>query len=205
MKSTASVGELPDLPGFASNLSWAAVPNSAGEVEVCKGVQDFEDPPAAPRFLPWGNGWKPTITYYKKTFFLGKDIQTSNSLGISGTSTMKDLWKPSMKRKRKSRWTIICFPARCGNFWIQAIQFQRALNWAGYFIHVLWMMTLSHQHAWLIAHDSFWRADSVSWLVKSKHATCRSLFLMHDSCLHSLGLYQWFFHPRIQTLTTYMI
>jgi hypothetical protein len=66
MKSTASVGELPDLPdlpGFASNLSWAAVPNSAGEVEVCKGVQDLEDPPAAPRFLSWGNGWKPTAIY----------------------------------------------------------------------------------------------------------------------------------------------
>ena len=33
-----------------------------------------EDPPAAPRFLPWGNGWKPTITYYKKTFFFGERI-----------------------------------------------------------------------------------------------------------------------------------
>ena len=81
MKSTAA----PRAPrGFASTLSWAAVPNSAGE--VVKGVQELEGaqgPTWAPRSLiffgKWhgwkirfffgGNGWTPTT---QLRFFVGK-------------------------------------------------------------------------------------------------------------------------------------
>ena len=86
MKSTASVA--PRAPrGFASNLSWAAVPNSAGE--VVKGVQELEGPQGptrAPRSLASWNGmentsffdvfWRKWIeTYHANTFFLEKDVQ----------------------------------------------------------------------------------------------------------------------------------
>ena len=107
MKSTASSVFFSQLlPGFASNLSWAAVPNARGsEVEVCKGVLDLEGPPRAswPRSL---GKWKPTVffgrnwtsTRKKCIFWGGRIFQTLEfwrffrSLGISGTSTMKDLW-----------------------------------------------------------------------------------------------------------------